>query len=255
MQNLNKFIFKALVATVVCTGLYGCSTSTPDEYKGMSAEQIYNKGKTAMHKNHNADAIKDFDALEARYPYGEYTNRSQLALIAAYELNEDHAEAIAAADRYIRMHPRSPYVDYAYYIKGVANYNANFSWAFRNLPLDRSLRASTYAQDSFDNFKLLLEKFPMSHYAADARKRMIVMREQIADHELNIAEYYQVQGADLAAANRGANIVQELSRTEATPYALGIMYQSYKNMKMEEQAAMTLATLKENYSDWELYID
>jgi outer membrane protein assembly factor BamD len=251
----NHNLIKITLLTLACVMLNACKDGSEDAYKSMSAEQIYNKGRQAMIKKYNQEAIKDFEALEARYPYGEYTDKGQLAIIAAYVDNEDNGEAIAAADRFIRVHPRHPHVDYAYYMKGVANYNANFSWAFRNIPLDRSKRTSVYAQDSFDAFKLLIEKFPNSRYAADARKRMIVMREQIADHELYIAEYYQVQGADLAAANRAAYIVNEFSRTEAAPYALAIMYQSYKNMKMQDQAAEALATLKANYKDWDLYLD
>lgn len=250
-------LIKSLVSTsliltsVAC--INGCASTAPDEYKDMTAQQIYQKGKESVQKHNNPQAIKDFDALEARYPYGEYTDKSQLALINAYSSNEDGAEAIATADRFIRMHPRHPNVDYAYYMKGVVNYNENFSWAFRNLPLDRSTRASTFAQDSFDSFKLLIEKFPNSRYAADARKRMIIMREQLADHELEIANYYLDQGAELAAANRASYIVNQFPRTEAVPDALVIMHDSYLALGMKPQSQEAMEMLKLNFPQY--YLD
>lgn len=248
IHSCNSLLRKILLVIVAIAMISGCAKEK-DAYKDMSAEQIYNKGKKATLKSNYSDAIKDFDALEARYPYGEYTDRGQLALISAYANNEDGAEALAAADRFIRMHPRHPNVDFAYYMKGVVNYNENFSWAFRNLPLDRAKRTPTFAQDSFDAFKTLLEKFPNSRYAADARKRMIVMREQLAEHDLFIAEYYQGQGADLAAANRAAYILNQYPRTEAAEEALEIMQQAYTNMGMKDQANGAKQMLAENFPE------
>lgn len=218
-----------------------------DIYKNLSAQQIYERGKKADLSRNHTQAIKDFDTLEARYPYGEWSEKGQLAIIHAYSEAGEEASALAAADRFIRMHPRHPNVDYAYYMKGVVNYNDNFTLVFRNMPLDRSQRESTYAQDGFDSFKILLEKFPNSKYAPDARKRMILLRDQLADHELHIAQYYADQGADLAAANRAGYLINQYPQTKAVPEALKIMHNSYCAIGMKKEAAEAQAMLKENF--------
>ena len=230
--------------------LTGCGGEPKDIYKDMSAQDIYNRGKTASASKNYSQAVKDFDALEAHYPYGEYTDKGQLALIYAYAHNDDNASALATADRFIRVHPRHQHVDFAYYMKGLVNFNDNYSFVFRNLPLDRSKRTSTYAQQAFDDFKTLIEKFPNSKYAADARKRMILMREQLADHELHVAKYYVSQGADLAAANRAGYVLNQFPQTKAAPKALLIMYKSYTAIGMKKEAAEAMAMLEKNFPDY-----
>lgn len=240
-----------IIPLILIVLLTGCGKKE-DLYKDLSAKEIYERGKTAAIGKNYSQAIQDFDTLEARYPYGEYTDKGQLALIHAYAQGNEEASALAAADRFIRMHPRHPNVDYAYYMKGVINYDQNFSLAFRILPIDRSLRESSYAQSAFDDFKTLLEKFPNSKYAPDARKRMIVLRDQLANHELNIARYYVRQGALLAAANRASYLINQFPRSEATPEALEIMYDSYTALGLKKQANEALATLKENFPHYKL---
>lgn len=237
-----------IFALVLVIALVGCGKKE-DVYKSLTAKQIYERGKKAALGKNFSQAIADFDTLEARYPYGEWSEKGQLALIHAYAQGGEEASALAAADRFIRMHPRHPNVDYAYYMKGVVNYDDNFSMVFRNLPLDRSLRDSTYAQEGFDAFKILLEKFPNSRYAPDARKRMIVLREQLADHDLNIAKYYEQQGANLAAANRAGYLVNQYPQTRAVPEALRIMNRSYKAMGLQKQANEALAMLQQNFPE------
>lgn len=244
---LHKLI--RIIPLLLILALTGCGKKE-DIYKDLSAQQIYDRGKKAACGKNYTQAIQDFDTLEARYPYGEWSEKGQLALIHAYSEAGEEASALAAADRFIRMHPRHPNVDYAYYMKGVVNYNDNFSLVFRNMPLDRSLRESTYAQDGFDSFKTLLEKFPNSKFAPDARKRMILLREQLADHELHIAEYYAKQGADLAAANRAGYLINQYPQTYAVPKALIIMQKSYNAMGMHKEAGEALAMLKENFPNY-----
>jgi len=244
------FLRNLILIFILAATLVGCAGKKDDVYKDMSAQQIYERGKTAVNKGNLSEAIKDFDALEARFPYGEYTDKGQLALISAYANSDEGDSALATADRFIRLHPRHPHVDFAYYMKGVVNFNENFSFVFRNLPLDRSKRASSLAQQSFDDLKTFIEKFPHSKYAPDARKRMILMREQLADHELHIAKYYEIQGADLAAANRAGYILNQFSRTEAAPVALLIMHRAYNRLGMKKEAAEAMTVLEQNYPDY-----
>ena len=245
---LNKYL--KIIPLIFIVILCGCGKKE-DQYKNLSAKEIYERGKVAAQGKNYTQAIQDFDTLEARYPYGEWSEKGQLAMIHAYAIAGEDASALAAADRFIRMHPRHPNVDYAYYMKGVVNFNDNFTLAFRSMPLDRSLRDSTYAQEGFDSFKTLLEKFPKSRYAADARKRMILLREQMSDHELHIAEFYERQGASLAAANRAGYLINQFPQTTAVPKALMILNRSYKAMGLNKEADEAITMLKANFPNYQ----
>lgn len=247
-----KLINAGLIVATVCMvlAMTGCANSK-DPYKDMSAKELYELGKMNAKKKSYAQAIKYFDALEAHYPYGEYTDKGQLALIHALANGGEETMALSAADRFIRMHPRHPHVDFAYYMKGVINYNENYSLAFRVMPLDRSLRSSEFAQQGFDDFKTFLEKFPNSKYAYDARQRMLQLREQLANHNLSIAEYYERQGASLAAANRAAYVVHQFPQTESAPKALFVMQRTYAAMGLHKEAREAVQMLASNYPKYE----
>ena len=233
MKNLYKFLF----CFVISVFLAACSSvDKASVYKDMGAEQIYNKGKEAAKKGRFESAVKDFEALEARYPYGEYTDKGQLAIIHAYHEKGEAAQALAATDRFIRMHPKHKDVDYAFYMKGIINYNENYSAAYKYFPLDRSLREQSIANQAFNDFKVFIKKFPNSKYTKDAHQRMIHLRNQMAQHELHIADYYMSQKAYLAAANRAGYVVENFNQTEAVPKALEIMAKSYQALNMPELA-------------------
>jgi outer membrane protein assembly factor BamD len=216
----------------------------------MSAEKIYNQGKSSAKKERYAMAVKDFEALEARYPYGDYTCKAQLALIHAYYKKDEAASATAAADRFIRMYPNHKDIDYVYYLKGLINYDENYSTAYRYFPIERSLRDPTLARESFDNFKTLLQRFPNSKYASDAKQRMIHLRNQLANHELYIAKHYLNKKAYIAAANRAGYIVNQFDQTEATPHALAIMVKAYQALGMEKLANDALVILNKNFPQY-----
>jgi len=239
-------ILLVIAATLV---LASCSTKK-DLYKGMTAAQIYEQGQKNLAKEKYADAIKDFEALEARYPYGEYSHTTQLGLIKAYHEQGETALAISAADRFIRMNPRHPQADYAYYLKGLVAYNQNATFTYKHLPLDRSARDTTPAQESFDAFKDLVERFPNSQYAPDACKRMIYLRNQLANHELQVVEYYMKRGAYLAAVNRASYIIKYFDQTAAIPNALAAMVIAYRKLGMPALSNDALTTLKANFPNY-----
>jgi outer membrane protein assembly factor BamD len=230
--------------------LVGCS-SKKDIYLGMSPDQIFAQGQKNMAKEDYADAVKDFEALEARDPYGPYSHEAQLSLMTAYYKKNDSALALAAADRFIRMNPRDPKVDYAYYLKGLVNFDLNTTFLYRHLPLDRSARDPSSAQDSFDAFHDLIDRFPNSEYIPDARQRMIYLRNQLAQHELGVIDYYMKRGAYLSAANRANYIVKNFERTPSVPRALRGMVIAYRKLGMNQLADEAYRTLELNYPDCE----
>jgi outer membrane protein assembly factor BamD len=213
----------------------------------MSAAEIYAQAEKNVAKEKFPQASKDFEALEARFPYGEYSDKAQLGLINAYYKQNEPILAISAADRFIRMNPHHPRVDYAYYLKGLVTFDQNYSFTFRYLPLDKCTRDPSTAMESFDAFKELLDRFPNSQYAPDARQRMVFLRNQLAKHELSVVHYYIKRGAYLSAANRANYIVKHFEHTPAVPEALAAMVKCYRELGMQQLADDALKTLKNNY--------
>lgn len=257
MQHLSKQmkhglrLSPAFLALMIASLLLlsGCNTNgkKKDAYKGMSAEHIYELGQKNMAKEKYGDAIKDFEALESRYPYNENSSDAQLALVTAYYKRSEYALALSCVDRFIRMNPGHPQVDYAHYLKGMISFDQNTTLMYRHLPIDRSLRDSTPAHESFAAFKEMLELYPNSKYAPEARQRMVALRDQLANHELNAVQYYLKRGAYLSAANRANYILQNYSQTQAVPEALCSMIISYRKLGMDQLSNDAENVLRTNF--------
>ena len=207
-----------------------------DETKDWSANKFYAEASEALAGKDYERAIKLYEGLEARYPFGRYAMQAQLDIAYAYYRFEEPESAIAAANRFIKLHPRNPSVDYAYYLKGIVNFNRSVGFFDRFLPTDPSQRDPGSALDSFKDFAELTQRFPDSIYAEDARKRMLYLRNNLAQHEVNVADFYYRRGAYLAAANRGIYVIEHYQRTPAVRRALEIMIKAYRKLDMRELA-------------------
>ncbi len=221
-----------------------------DETKGWSAKQLLSTAKARLMAGDYESAINYYEILQARYPLGRFAQQAQLDLLYAYYKFEEPESAIVAADRFISLYPRHPRVDYAYYIKGLANFNRNYDSLQRYLPIDLSQRDQETARASFENFAELLRLFPQSRYAEDARQRMVYLRNNMAKHELHVADFYLRRGAHLAALNRAKHVVENFSRTPVVPDALAMMVKMYKMLGYADLAAQSLTVLKLNYPDF-----
>ena len=240
---MNKLLPLLLACTLAC--LAACSSNeTVDD---LPEDQLYRKAQGYLKDENFDSAVRSLQMLESRYPFGPFAEQAQLELIYAHYRNFDHEEAVAAADRFIRLHPQHPQVDYAYYLKGLANYTAGTGMLERFLPTDMTQRDPGKALQSFEDFRQLLYRFPNSDYAADARARMIFLRSRLARYEVNVANYYFRRKAYMAAANRGRYVVENYPQTEASADALAVMVQAYKLLKMDDLADSSLAVLRENY--------
>jgi outer membrane protein assembly factor BamD len=245
-----KKILTAFALAAVATGLLtGCAASTdPSEvYKDESPKQIYQRGKTALEDKSYTEAIKRFEALDVQYPYGAETESAQLYIIYAYYMKEDFALSAAAAERFIRIHPTSPHVDYAYFMRGLADYYQNLGVIERFFSVDLATRDLTQIQKSYNDFKALVTQFPSSKYAPDAQQYLVYLRNIMADHELDVAQYYYDRKAYIAAANRAGDVVQHYQGAPAVVDALVIMAKSYHELKMTKYEQDTLTVLKYNY--------
>ena len=242
-------LIKLIAICVLITTACGCSLlpGNEDKTKDWSASKLYTEAKDALSSGEYETAIKYFETLEARYPFGRYAQQAQMEVAYAYYKQDEAESAIAAADRFIKLHPRHPNVDYMYYLKGLANFNRGRDLVDKYLPQDPSQRDSGAARESFFAFGELVKKFPDSKYAADARQRMLFLRNNLALYEVHVANYYMRRGAYLAAANRGKYVVENYQGAPAMRDALRVMEQAYRKLGLEDLATDAHRVLMLNY--------
>jgi outer membrane protein assembly factor BamD len=239
-------LYLALTLSLV---LVACSSNDelPDIAADSGEQQIYEETQRYL-RNENYDlAVRSLQALESRYPFGKYAEQAQLELIYAHYGAFEHEAAVEAADRFIRLHPRHPNVDYAYYMKGLSAYSGSSDIFARFLPTDQTLRDSSQAQEAFSEFAQLVARYPDSPYAADAKARMVHLRNLLARYEINVANYYFRRGAYMAAVNRGRYVVENFQRTPAVADGLAVMAQGYILLGMDDLAQDSINTLVLNY--------
>lgn len=228
--------------------LAGCSSDN-DRPQDMSEKELYEEAQANLEDESFQQAVKNLQLLEARYPFGPYAEQAQLEIIYAHYRNFESEAAVATAERFIRLHPQHPNADYAYYIKGLANYVESEGFLDRFLPTDMTMRDPGSALQSFEDFRQLLYRYPDSTYAPDAKARMVYLRARLARYEINVANYYFKRGAYTAAANRGRYVVENFPQTPATADALAVMVQAYQLLGLDDLAVNSLAVLNKNYPD------
>jgi outer membrane protein assembly factor BamD len=244
-----RFACLTLLVSLLFAG--GCAwlPDVEDETKDWSAQQLYTAAKTALNEGDYEKAIKYFETLEARYPFGRYAQQAELEVAYAYYRFDEPDSAISAADRFIKLHPQHPNVDYAYYLKGLANFNRGDKLILRLFPQDASQRDTNTTRQAYDDFAALVKRFPDSKYAKDASQRMVYLRNNLAMYEIHVADFYMRRGAYIAAANRGKFVIENYQRTPAVPDALVIMARAYDKLGMEDLAEDAVRVLGQNYPD------
>ena len=237
--------YRSLILLILLSALSGCaSTSTtmdvPNTYRGQTAKQLFISAESALAKGDYHTATERFDALEILYPFGKYSERAHLSIIYAYYKSGDMPAAITAADRYIRLYPASRHIDYAYYIKGVANFEQDRGTLQRYIRTDLAERDPGTSRQAFEDFSQLIRLYPESEYVPDARQRMIYIRNLLARYEMHVGRYYYCRGAYVAAINRASNVLQHYRRSPSTLDALDLMAKSYGKLGLQDQANETL---------------
>lgn len=238
-----------LIAPLLCALLLlaGCA-SKPDTAELTEAEH-YRRAHQTLKKEAFLAAIKKLESVRSRFPYGEYAEQVQLDLIYAHYRNHDYASTIAAAERFIRSYPGHEGLDYALYMKGLANFYLEQGLMGRIFSRNRAARDMSAAKDAFSAFKEMVKRFPDSPYAEDARARMVFIRNNLAEHELHAARYYARRGAHIAAANRARHVVVHYQRTPAVPEALAIMTRAYQALNQDRLADKSRRVLVANWPD------
>jgi len=257
-NSMRLFFKKTLFIFCLAGILQGCETlqnlklgdsGSDQEYTDWDAKKFHEQAKSSMEAKNYQKAIKLYETLESRYPFGDYAAQTQLDVAYAYYKNDDPEAAIAAVDRFIKIHPRNPSVDYAYYLKGLVNFNRSIGFIERFLPTDATQRNPSNVKEAYDNFDELVRRFPNSKYAPDAKQRMLALRNNLAMYEIHVARFYIKRRAYVAAANRGSYVVKEFQRTPAVPYALKVMEEAYTKLGLDDLAADAKRVYDQNYPD------
>lgn len=249
---MSKSMLKYLAILVFSTTLLGGCGLLPekiDETAGWNQQRLYSEAKDAMSAGAYDRAIELLGKLEARYPIGRYAQQAQLEIAYAYYKSGDQAQTIAAADRFIHLHPNHPYVDYAYYLKGLATFNENLGLLGSLTNQDLSERDPKGARESFETFKDLITRFPDSRYTEDAKVRMRYLVNSLAGYEVHVARYYYRRGAYVAAVNRASTALSDYPDTPATEEALYLMARSYEALGLTELSQDSDRVLQLNYPD------
>ncbi len=241
-----------LAAALLALGLLlaGCAdTPDHDPTKDWSAARFYTEAREALRNGEFQQAITHYETLESRFPFGRYAQQAQLEVIYAYYRFDEPDAAIAAADRFIKINPLHPYVDYAMYLKGLANFNRGVSFLDRWLEDQYSRRDPKAARQAHADFAELVRRFPDSRYSAEALKRIAYLRNSLAENEIHVARYYVKRQAWVAAVGRAKHVLENFPRTPAVPQALAIMVEGYRALGLGELEADAARVLELNYPD------
>lgn len=247
MIRFRRFALCVVVVTALTAAGCASSPEDADETKDWSAERIFKEAKSALDGGDYETAIKNFEKLEARFPFGRFAQQAQLETAYAYYKSRETESAVAACDRFIKLHPTHSVVDYAHYLKGLAAFQEGIG-AFEELVgkspnhMDVGL-----ARRSYDYFAELLKKYPTSKYAADSMRRMAHLRNKLAQHESEIASYYLRRGVYVAAINRSKVVVQQFPRTPAVADALAVMARAYHELNQDDLARDSIRVWELNF--------
>ena len=250
-RMMSAKLAKPLLLLLLSGLLAGCglfSDRDRDEFEGLSTEeQFYRRALSQLNAQNFTGAIATYQALESRFPFGRFAAQAQIEIVYAYYRNGDMEAARAAADRVIRLHPDNENVDYAYYMRGLSSFRDSSGFLGRFLPVDQTKRDPGRARESFSDFSQLLALYPDSPYAADARARMVFLRNNLAAYEIHVANYYLERRAYVAALRRAQYVVENFQGTPAVADGVAIMVESYLRMGLNELADTSLELLRENY--------
>jgi outer membrane protein assembly factor BamD len=245
----NGSFYLIMAVLVASLALGGCRSRRSDEVRQSSPEIIYQQAKQRLNAYDYNAAVKTYEALTARFPFTDQARQARLDLIYAYYRAGESESAIDAAETFIRENPTHPRVDYAWYIRGLTEFERTPNVVERLFRVDLTERPPTTARKAFGAFRTVVEQYPKSEYAHDSRLRMIYLRNRLADYELNVARYYFKRGAYVAAVQRAKNTIEQYDGAPAMREALQIMVKAYDKLGLEELANQTRKVYLANFTD------
>lgn len=235
----------SLLALGGCSG-FGKSKEKEDKLAKVPPEQMYADARKSLKAGNYPSAVQKYEALEARYPFSNQAKQGQLDLLYAYYKNRATESAIDQADQFIRENPTHPRIDYAYYVRGLTYFDYGAGALERLFRADTSKRPPQESQKALQSFQILVQRYPKSPYAADARQRLVYLRNRLADFELSVARYYMKRGAYIGAANRARGVIEQYDGAPAVDGALRVMEQAYRNLGLDTLANQARAVRDAN---------
>lgn len=242
----NLLLLATLLLTLTLSGC-GLFTGKFDETQAWSASKLYVEAKDELKAANYERAVQLFEKLESRYPFGTYAQQSQMEIAYAHYRSGDQAQALAAVERFIKLHPNHATVDYMYYLRGLINFNEKsdlLNFLVNQDPTERDPKAT---REAFDAFKQLADKFPDSKYTPDAIARMKYLVNAIGQYEVHVAKYYYRRGAYVAALSRAQTTVRDYRDALAVEEALLVMSQCYDKLGMPELRDDTLRVYNRSF--------
>ncbi len=252
MTRSSGFLRVSLLLLLVL-GLGGCKTiggwfgDKEEPTETLPVEQMYAEGKDSLDGGNYDRSARYFQRLVARFPYGPYSEQAQLELAYVLYKQDKHEDATSAVDRFIRTYPTHRRIDYAYYLKALINFDRSDSLLLRLARMDTSARDLGAPTQSYNDFNEVLKRYPNSAYAADARQRMIYLRNQLAGYERNVGLYYYQRGAYVSALNRAQYLLETYPQSAHDGDAIALMAASYGKLGQEALAQDARKVLAKNY--------
>lgn len=262
MRSLPAFqsfpaLFRLVMAFFLAALVAGCGSMDqgPDETASWSASKLYSEAKDAQADKTWDKAAKYLEKLESRFPYGRYAQQAQLELGYVYWKGNEPGSALAACDRFIKLHPGHPAVDYVYYLKGLINFNDDLGLSGYISTQDPTERDPKAAREAFDSFRELVTRFPNSKYTPDASKRLDYLVNAMASQEVHVARYYVKRGAYIAAANRAQFAVKTYPQAPAIEEAMFILVTAYDKLGMNDLRDDADRIMRKNFPQSRFYKD
>lgn len=239
-RGLKSFIITALLI------LQGCASLDTDHTADWTAADFYDEARKALNAGEFQSAIQNLETLEARFPFDPYAKQAQLDIAYAYYKFDEPEAATNALNRFMRLHPRDSHIDYAYYLKGLINYNRDKGFLESWFPRDMSKHDTEVMLNAFNDFSTLVRRFPNSHYAGDAHQRMVFLKNKLAEKEISVAEFYIERNNWLSAANRAKTVIETYQGSIWSTRALEILVEAYNQLGLDTLAADASRVLSMN---------
>jgi outer membrane protein assembly factor BamD len=258
MQRTTVLARSLLAAVLAGTLLLsGCANRDGNQQRlsRFGPDSLYEQGRSALRASDWGEAVNVFEALNARYPFSAHARQGRIDVIFAYYKLGEKESARDAADTFIRENPADPRLDYVYYVRGLVDFEPTPSVAHRLFDIDLAERVPQSARDSFDAFRTVLTKYPKSPYAHDARRRMVYLRNRLADYQLRVADHYMQRAAWVAAAQRAHETIEQYDGAPAVKDALRIMIYCYRKLDYADLAANTERMFAENFPGESVELD
>lgn len=238
-----------LACLLVTLGIAGCAGNKKERDERSGADVLHERATRSMNSGNYANAIAYFEMLEARFPFSNQAKQGQLDLIYCYYMNGEPESAIDSASQFERENPTHPRVDYALYMRGLANFTGQSNAIYRFFDVDLARRPPDKVRESFSAFAQLVQRYPKSRYAPDARQRMVFLRERLAEYENDVARYYYKRGAYLASLDRARFTMESYDGAPAVAESLRIIIDSYRALGMTDLADSSREVLAANFPE------